>query len=242
MKIIEEINKKQSNLYARKPITIAFLGDSVTQGCFECFENMKGQIDTIFESGESYAEKTKKILAKLYPTVPFAVINAGISGGTTKSALERIERDVLAYQPDLTVVCFGLNDTTLGEKGIPSYAENLEKIFSLLKEKNIETIFMTPNSMSFEQSPFLSIESLKSLSLVFADYMKQGLMDKYMETALAAAKKYEVKVCDCYSIWKTMQDAGVNTTELLSNKLNHPDREMQWLFAYELVKCMFESV
>lgn len=30
MKILELIKKKQSNLLANKPITIAFLGDSVT--------------------------------------------------------------------------------------------------------------------------------------------------------------------------------------------------------------------
>ena len=118
MKIIEEFKLKQADLYARKPITIAFLGDSVTQGCFECFENIKGQIDTVFESGESYAEKTKKILAKLYPSVPVTIVNAGISGGKTGTALSRIQRDVLMYQPDLAVVCFGLNDTTFGLEGL----------------------------------------------------------------------------------------------------------------------------
>ena len=239
MKIIEEFKLKQADLYARKPITIAFLGDSVTQGCFECFENIKGQIDTVFESGEAYAEKVKKIFAKLYPSVPVTVVNAGISGGKTGTALSRIQRDVLIYQPDLAVVCFGLNDTTFGLEGLQSYADKLNDIFTVLKENNIETIFMTPNTMNYEQSPFLTIESLKALSITLAERMNEGVMDKYMETAISIAEKNGVKVCDCYSKWKRMHDCGVNTTELLSNKLNHPDREMQWLFAYELVNCIF---
>ena len=37
MKIIELLKQKQEGLIKNKPVTIAFLGDSVTQGCFECF-------------------------------------------------------------------------------------------------------------------------------------------------------------------------------------------------------------
>lgn len=39
MKIIEKLNAKQ-DIYVEKPVTIVFLGDSVTQGCFECYIKM----------------------------------------------------------------------------------------------------------------------------------------------------------------------------------------------------------
>ena len=39
MKIIEKLRARQEDIYAAKPITIAFLGDSVTQGCFEIYES-----------------------------------------------------------------------------------------------------------------------------------------------------------------------------------------------------------
>ena len=41
--------------------------------------------------------------------------------------------------------------------------------------------------------------------------------------------------------WKLMQEKGVDVTELLSNKLNHPTREMNWFTAYKLVETMFEA-
>jgi hypothetical protein len=37
-----------------------------------------------------------------------------------------------------------------------------------------------------------------------------------------------------------MAQNGVDTTELLSNKINHPIREMNWLFAYSLVEEMMK--
>lgn len=48
----------------------------------------------------------------------------------------------------------------------------------------------------------------------------------------------DAPVCDCYAQWKQLQAAGVNTTELLSNKLNHPTREMNWLFAVSLLRSI----
>ena len=37
-----------------------------------------------------------------------------------------------------------------------------------------------------------------------------------------------------------MNELGVDTTELLSNYINHPKREMHWLFASSLVDAMME--
>lgn len=42
MKIIDKLNAKQ-DIYGEKPVTIAFLGDSVTQGCFECYIKEDGK-------------------------------------------------------------------------------------------------------------------------------------------------------------------------------------------------------
>jgi hypothetical protein len=49
----------------------------------------------------------------------------------------------------------------------------------------------------------------------------------------------DIPVCDCYALWKTLYKSGVDVTELLANKINHPTRDMNWMFAYELVKTMF---
>ena len=61
-----------------------------------------------------------------------------------------------------------------------------------------------------------------------------------MEAAKSLCRSRNIPVCDCYAIWKKLEMSGVNTTELLANKLNHPTRQMHWMFAYELVRTMLE--
>ena len=238
MKIIEKIQEKQKDLYARKPITFAFLGDSVTQGCFDCYETSPSTIETEFVAEWGYSEVFKKMLHKLYPSVPLAVINAGISGGGTSGGLKRLERDVLSYSPDLVVVCFGLNDCGNGKGGVKDYSANLNAIFAKIKESGAECVFMTPNTMNENISPKLTSKHMRNLAKDFAERMKKGVLDDYVAAAKRVAAENQVPVCDCYALWKTMSANGVNVTELLANKLNHPDKDMHFLFAYELLKTM----
>lgn len=43
MNIKEKISAKIKNYSSERPLTIAFLGDSVTHGCFECIEKFHRQ-------------------------------------------------------------------------------------------------------------------------------------------------------------------------------------------------------
>ena len=241
MKIVDKIQRKQNDLYGSRQITIAFLGDSVTQGCFECYEPYPGGIETDFIAQWAYCERVKQILNKLYPSVPFSIVNAGISGASALSGVQRVERDVLSYDPDLVVVCFGLNDSGDGADGIENFYSNLREIFTKIREKGCECIFMTPNTLNDRESPKLTGDLFKGLAKAFAERMQNGVMDGYVEAGKKAARECGVTICDCYALWKQMQSCGVNVTELLSNKLNHPDKDMQYLFAYELVRTMLQA-
>ena len=54
MKIMNRIHEK-ANEKANKPgVTIAFLGDSVTQGCFELYKKSDGSIETVFDKTNAY--------------------------------------------------------------------------------------------------------------------------------------------------------------------------------------------
>ena len=63
-------------------------------------------------------------------------------------------------------------------------------------------------------------------------------MDLHIARAKELCEELGVPVCDCYALWKQMASAGVDTTSLLSNDVNHPTREMHYMFAYELVKLI----
>ena len=163
MNILKKIRAKQADLFA-PPVAIAFLGDSVTQGCFEVYLTSEGAVQTVFEPESGYAADVRKLFALLYPGVPVQFINAGISGDNAPSGLQRLERDVLAYHPDLTVVCFGLNDACRGDETQEEYASALDGIFTKLKEAGSEIIFMTPNMMNTRLSEKLTVPEIRAVA------------------------------------------------------------------------------
>lgn len=240
MRFVEVLKKKsEDNPGTRTPI-IAFLGDSVTQGCFETYQR-DGKMKVVFDSREAYAEKVKSILALLYPQAPVSVMNAGVNGSSATQGYARLKRDVLAFQPDLLVVCFGLNDSNAEAEGIDTYRNALRDIFTTAKEAGIETIFMTPNMMNTDSSRVCKGEILEPLAETFAKRQKEGLFDAYMEAAREVCREENITLCDCYAIWKQMYECGVDTTSLLANGLNHPIREMHELFAWQLVQTILND-
>ncbi len=235
MEIIKKIAEKNADIYGARPVTIAFLGDSVTQGCFECYIGNDNKIETVFESESGFADLTRKILHLLYPAAQINIINSGISGDNAQNGIKRFERDIAPFSPDLVVVGYALNDSTSGEKGISAYTDALSAIFGKTKSIGAECIFLTPNLMNDTVSPNLKEEMLRELAVCFS----KNSLEEYVASAKATAEACNVPVCDVYSKWCRLRECGVNTTELLSNKLNHPIREMHWLTAYSLVETMF---
>lgn len=237
MKIIEKIIRKQNDIYSDSAVRIAFLGDSVTQGCFEIYEKLDGGIETIFDPRHTYHEYLRQIFATLYPKVPINIINAGLSGDTAPGGLKRIDCDVLSSNPDLVVVCFGLNDSTRGKDAVGEYTDALGKIFTAVRDAGCELIFMTPNMSGTEASPFTPDE-LKATCEGAIKANREGVMDFYIDASRKLCRDMDVTVCDCYAKWKKMHECGVNVTELLANKCNHPTREMNKLFAYSLTETI----
>lgn len=239
MKIVEVIKEKQKNLHKSRMPVIAFLGDSVTQGCFDLYVK-DGVLKTYTEAEKGYPEKVKVIFRMLYPEVPITVINAGISGDSAKGGLDRLDRDVLNYNPDIVVVCFGLNDAGRAEEGLDAYINSLKSIFAQTKNSGAEVIFMTPNLRTTKLQERRFEEIFNKTAEDVAQNENEGWLVKYLESAREICMEEKVPVCDCNRIWKTFKDNDVNINNLLSNKINHPTEEMHWIFAYELVKLMFK--
>ena len=114
MKIIDKIRAKNENNFGARPVTIVFLGDSVTHGCFDCFFDEYGNINTYFKAGASYAHRVREMLNLLYPAAQINIINSGISGDSAAGGNNRFDRDVKPFSPDLVVVSYGLNDSCGG--------------------------------------------------------------------------------------------------------------------------------
>ena len=100
-------------------------------------------------------------------------------------------------------------------------------------------MYLTPNPMCGYVSAHLNSDFLREIAKDLASRTADGVLDRYVAAATAAAKEERVLVCDCYSVWKNMRKNGVDITVLLANYLNHPTRDMQWLAALKLAEMLF---
>ena len=243
LKIVDLLNNKNKDAFGNGPATIGFLGDSVTNGCFEVLPAITDQreegCNVIYDTEHSYSADLRKVLNYLYPKAQINIINAGISGDNAPGGLARMDRDLLPYHPDLTVVCFGLNDCTQGTAGLETYHDALVSIVRKLKQHGSEVVLMTPSPVCTRVHTQLRGESLRKIGKDLVRNFQDGIFDRYMEQVRAVAKEEGVPLCDVYAKWMTLYNNGVDITNLLSNYLNHPSRQMHWLFAVSLAETFF---
>lgn len=240
LNFINKIQNKLKDNYEFPGVTVAFFGDSVTQGCFELYYKSEKELETIFDKQSAYHKYFADIFSVICPSVPVNIINAGISGDSVQHALPRLKRDVLNHNPDLVVVCFGLNDSGEGLEKLSAYTDGLRTMFEKIIASGSEVIFMTPNMKCTSVSCHITDDLIKEIARTSAKNQCDGVMDKYVESAIGVCNSMNIPVCDCYKKWKRLSQCGIDITELLSNKINHPTRDMNFLFAYSLVETIFE--
>ena len=241
MEILNKLADSCAHPDTKSAPVIAFIGDSVTQGCFDCFVNEKGQVATEFYSQDAYHSDLEKILAFLFKETPVTIVNAGISGTTARRTVKRLERDVLYHKPDLSVVCFGLNDCGGGEENLDEYGNSLKTIFTELQRIGSEVIFMTPNMMATRVSYKLKDKPLIDAAERCIKAQTGGMLEKYLDRAKQVAKECNVPVCDVYDKWKKLYAHGASITDYLSNSINHPSKEMHWMFAWSLLDTIINN-
>ena len=102
---------------------IVCLGDSLTSGVGA-------------SAGEDYPSQLANILN-------VEVKNAGVSGDTTSSALNRLNKDVLSQKADLVIILLGGNDL-IHRVPLENTKRNIETIVARLKEEDIFVVLVSP--------------------------------------------------------------------------------------------------
>ncbi len=225
-------NLQQAVYPATGTPVIAFLGDSVTHGAFECLEcegaNCRFDFDAVYHA------RLRRKLLEVNGWVPVSIINAGVAGDNAPMGLARVERDVIAHKPDICVVNFGLND--LGGT-VETYRDAMAAIFDRLQTAGIRVILLTPNLInSYVHEDTVSV--FKEFAATTAAWYAEGRMDAYVDAARALARERSIPVADAYARWKEMAAEGRDITACLSNYINHPTREMHEIFAEELFRVL----
>ena len=103
---------------------ILFLGDSITEGVG-------------VDHNKSYPALVE-IELKKNPSFDIAIVNAGISGSTTASALKRLKWQLKGH-PDIILICLGANDGLRGQN-LDESKLNLSKTIELAQKNHLKVI------------------------------------------------------------------------------------------------------
>lgn len=116
------------------------------------------------------------------------VVNSGFSGDTAKKALDRLDRDVLAYNPDLVIITYGTNDSM---KSTPAETrESLHAIITRIREKfpQCSLLLRTP------QPVYIVDEGL-------ASWGKEPEFVAVIEAIREVAREDNIALVDHYALW-----------------------------------------
>ena len=223
MNIKEKIQLDRKGLEEFGPINVVIFGDSVSHGAVRGY----------FDYENVYWNILKKKLNAFRDYMPVNMINLSVGGTTAMHSLNRFDKQVFTHQPDLVILCFGLNDVN---GALSDYLDSLKYMFEKCKNAGCDTIFLTPNMLNTYVAED-TLEHLKHYAGVTAGFQNNGKMDEFIYSAIKLASEMGVSVCDCYSKWKKLSEE-TDITMLLANRINHPTSEMHNLFAdalYELI-------
>ena len=142
------------------PVRIVCFGDSITK---------------------AYCSRFEKLLKERYSDRNIQVINSGLVSETSVDGLRRLD-EVLAHEPNIVIIGFGMNDWRKGvEKG--AFKENIELMIDTFAKRDIRTILLTIN-------PDAHVKGKVSKQLI--EY--NGLIRN-----IAYEKK--IRIADVYTLW-----------------------------------------
>jgi lysophospholipase L1-like esterase len=186
-------------LEAGEPVRIVCFGDSITGVYYHT------------GSRRAWCDMLGIALRNAYPRAKIDMINAGVSGNTTVVGLQRMQRDVVARNPHLVVVAFGMNDVrgiTLDE-----YQRNLETIVNRCHAAGAAVILCTPNSVY--ANPDRPNAKLKELAA----------------RVHIVAEQWQLPVVDVFREWQEIRQRNETEWMLLMSHTIHPNMNGHRRFA-----------
>jgi lysophospholipase L1-like esterase len=210
-------NANAQGLLTPGSYTIVAFGDSTTEE------------DPVRVEGDVYSQ----ILEKELPTygITGMIVNAGIPSNTSLQGYNRLQSDVLDYNPDLVIVQFGINDAAVDvwknppatepRVSLNDYIHNMTNIVQDIKATGSKVILMTPNPCRWTEilltyygyEPY-DPEDPMGFNVMLTDYA-QAVRD------LAVSE--DVPLVDVYSSFVAYNDVvGQSMDDLLADGM-HPN-------------------
>lgn len=176
---------------AGEPTRIVCFGDSITGAYYHT-------------GGErAWCDMLGLAVQRVYPQARLEMVNAGISGNTTAAGLARMEKDVIARQPHLVVVMFGMND--VARIPLDDYVANLTTIVRRSHSAEAAVILCTPSTVY--ENTGRPVAKLAELS----------------ERVRKLAMEENLLVADCFAETAALKERGVLTWMLGMSDEIHPN-------------------
>lgn len=155
-------------------------------------------------------------------------LNAGVGGHNSKQGLRRIEKDVLAHQPDLVIVFFGTNDLRVDSERahvpVAQYRKNLLTIIKKVRGVDADVILCTlppiNEEVYFTRHEKGSYDAAGGL---------QALIESYRQAAQEVAKEMKVPLVD-------LNQLLLKSPEWLSRDGVHPSPKGTRIIAEHVAK------
>ncbi|MBE2223932.1 MAG: SGNH/GDSL hydrolase family protein [Anaerolineae bacterium] len=164
------------------------------------------------EIDTAYPMVWRRKLIRKFPFRGINVIVTAVGGENSPSGAERFERDVLALNPSIITIDYGVNDRGCGlEKAEAAWRQMIEKSL----ERQIKVLLLTP---TFDVRP-----------------EKAGTLDDHIRQIIDLANEYEVGLVDSYQAFTNHIKSGGYAGELMS-VAHHPNELGHELVARELMR------
>ncbi len=155
---------------------VAGLGDSLTQG---------------WMVSRGYFERFVEGLEGAFPEVHIHSINAGVPGDTSRGGLQRMEH-VLARNPDLLLVQFGINDLWCGVP-LSSFLSNMEAMVEGARRSRAAPLLVISCPLSSERD--------------------QEYADPFFDAIRSLGDRYGLPVADVDAHWRARADWDDHRTD-----------------------------
>ena len=122
---------------------------------------------------QAYPQQLRKILSSKYKSHKFDVINAGVPGYTSLQGLRLMRSHVMAFRPDVVLICFGGNDGDLlpvadKDRHLRAWVLSLQsgllrsRVYQLLYKLLIADRFVSRASAHYNWVPRVAIEDFET--------------------------------------------------------------------------------
>jgi len=169
------------------------------------------------------------------------VINAGIGGNNTQDMLNRLEKDCLSRQPELTVLMAGTNDSMNHDNYIPleQYKANLTELVQRIGNSGSKVLLMT--ILPF-YTPYLLTRHPASF---FANETPDERRIAYNNAIREVAAAQGATLLELGAVFEKIGQAGTDKASLLRNEANshvkdgvHPTANGYRVIALAVFDCI----